>query len=67
MPRRQVDIATFNVYRVVRDGMLNIPDRVAAQLAVETDPAVVYDVLNREINQALETLSKRLTAEEPAA
>src|SRR5215831_2037143 len=35
MPRRQVDIATFNVYRVVRDGMLNIPDRIAAQLAAE--------------------------------
>jgi len=66
MPRSQVDIATFNVYRIVRDGLLNIPDRIAAQLAVETDPAVVYDTLSREINLALEALSKQL-AEEPAA
>jgi len=66
MPRRQVDIQTFNVYRVVRDGMLNIPDRIAAQLAAESDATVIYDVLTREITAALDTVSKRL-AQEPAA
>jgi hypothetical protein len=66
MPRSQVEGATFDVYRVVRDGLLNIPDRIAAQLAVETNSAVVRDLLTREITQALEALSTRL-AEEPAA
>ena len=34
----EVRVAAFNRFRQFRDGMLNIPDRLAAVLAAETDP-----------------------------
>src|ERR1700676_3999125 len=36
--RDEMQVAAFNRYRTFRDGMLNIPDRLAAVLAAETDP-----------------------------
>ena len=33
--------------------MLNIPDRVAAMLAAETEPAKCYEILQTEIRKAL--------------
>ncbi len=33
--------------------MLNIPDRVAAVLAAESDPARVHEILTDEIRKAL--------------
>jgi hypothetical protein len=41
------------VARIVRDSMLNIPDRVAAELAAETDPFKVQQRLSAEIRLAL--------------
>ncbi|HZT29260.1 MAG TPA: hypothetical protein VFA33_05220 [Bryobacteraceae bacterium] len=49
----EVQIATFNKFRQYRDGMLNIPDRVAAMLAAETDAAKCYEILATEIRKAL--------------
>lgn len=43
--------------RVVRDALLNIPDRVAHQLAGEVDPAAIHQMLSQEIVQALEGLA----------
>ena len=40
-------------FRTFRDGMLNIPDRVAAVLAAESDPARVHEILATEIRKAL--------------
>ena len=52
-----VKTAAFNKARVVRDGLLNIPDRLSAVLAAETDPARVHELLAAEIRTALEELS----------
>lgn len=53
LSRDEVTVAAFNRFRTFRDGMLNIPDRVAAVLAAETDPAKVHEVLRTEIRKAL--------------
>jgi hypothetical protein len=49
----EVQIAAFNKYRQYRDHMLNIPDRVAAMLAAESEPAKCYEILQTEIRKAL--------------
>ena len=46
----------FKVARLVRDAMLNIPDRVASELAADTDAFVVHRKLTLEIRKALEGL-----------
>ena len=51
--RDEVQVAAFNKFRVFRDGMLNIPDRVAAVLAAETDTRKVHESLTVEIRKAL--------------
>lgn len=51
--RDEVQVAAFNRFRTFRDGMLNIPDRVSAMLAAESDPAKVHAVLTTEIRKAL--------------
>ena len=40
-----------------RDRMLNIPDRLAAMLAAETDEARCYEILENEIREALTALA----------
>lgn len=47
----------FSAARVLRESMLNIPDRLAAQLASETDPRKVHDLLSAEIRKALEAVA----------
>jgi hypothetical protein len=44
------------VARLVRDAMLNIPDRVAAELAAETNQFKVHQRLTHEIRRALEDM-----------
>jgi hypothetical protein len=51
--REQIEVEAFTRYRVYRDGMLNIPDRVAAVVAAESDAARVHDILSSEIRRAL--------------
>jgi len=51
--RDEVQVAAFNKFRTFRDGMLNIPDRVAAVLAAESDPVRVHEILATEIRKAL--------------
>lgn len=45
----------FKVGRMVRDGMLNIPDRVSAELAGIDDSFSVHRRLTEEIRKVLET------------
>lgn len=52
-----VEVAAFNRARVVRDSLLNIPDRLAAVLAAESDAREVHALLSAEIRQALEELT----------
>lgn len=47
----------FKVARIVRDNMLNIPDRVSAELAALTEPAQIHRFLTEEIRKALEGLA----------
>ncbi len=53
----EVKVAAFNKARVVRDGLLNIPDRMASLLAAETNEHKVHELLAREIRAALEELT----------
>jgi len=53
----EVRIAAFNHFRQYRDGMLNIPDRVAAMLAAESESAKCYEILATEIRKALNEFS----------
>jgi hypothetical protein len=52
-----VKVAAFNKARVVRDALLNIPERLAAVLAAETDKQRVHGMLITEIRAACEELS----------
>jgi hypothetical protein len=52
-----VKAAAFNKAHAVRDAVLNIPERLAAVLAAENDPARVHELLAAEIRTALEDLS----------
>ena len=51
--RDEVQVAAFNRFRQFRDHLLNIPDRVAAMVAAESDPAKVHQILTAEIRKAL--------------
>jgi hypothetical protein len=46
----------FKMARIVRDSILNIPDRVAAELAAETNQFRVHKRLTEELRKALEEL-----------
>ena len=50
-------------YRTLRDKILNIPDRVAAILAAERDPARVHAALTAELKRVLHELSDDARAE----
>jgi hypothetical protein len=52
-----VKAAAFNRARVVRDALLNIPERLAAMLAAEGDERRVHQILATEIRSALEELT----------
>jgi hypothetical protein len=52
--KRSVEVAQFNRGRVLRDALFNIPNRMAAQLAAEAEPAAVHDLLEGEIRMVLE-------------
>lgn len=51
--RDEVQVSAFNKFRQFRDQMLNIPDRVSAMLAAETESAKVHRMLGTEIRKAL--------------
>lgn len=53
----QVQAEAFGRARVVRDSILAVPQRVAAILAAETDPAKVQILLADELRKALENLA----------
>lgn len=59
IPAEDVDREWFELARLVRDTMLNIPARIADQLAHETDQRKVQDLLEQEIYQALEAIAAK--------
>ena len=46
----------FRTARIVRDNLLNIPDRIAAELANETNQFKVHQRLTQELRRALEDM-----------
>lgn len=50
----------FKVARAVRDAMFNIPGKISAELAGETDQFKIHSLLEEEIRQALENLSSEI-------
>ena len=55
--RDEVTVVAFTKARTIRDNLLNIPDRLAAMLAAERDPARVHELLSDEIRKVLNELS----------
>lgn len=53
VPVAEVRREAFSLARRVREALLNIPDRVAAELAAEMDAAAVHMRLTAELRQAL--------------
>lgn len=49
----EVKVQTFNRFRAFRDQMLNIPDRIADELAGITDSHEIFRILTEEIKAAL--------------
>lgn len=47
----------FRTGRLIRDKVLNIPDRISHELAAESDPLKITILLTRALNEALEELS----------
>src|SRR5262249_51465033 len=52
--RDEVEAAAFKFYRRLRDALLNIPPRLAAQLAAENDEAKVFEILEAEFRRVFE-------------
>lgn len=57
--RKSVEVEAFTAFRVLRDACFNIPDRVSAQIAAETDQTVVYEILMTELRRSFEDFANR--------
>ncbi len=57
IPADEVKISAFNAGRMVRDRILNIPDRVMPQLVGKTNIFEMKEILKTELVKALEELS----------
>jgi len=53
---------SFEVSRTARDRILNVPDRLADELAATTDPRLVHLRLSAELREALTALSADIAA-----
>ena len=56
--KADVEKEAFECARTARDALLNIPSRVSSVLAAKTKEVEVEKILDKEIRQALEALSK---------
>lgn len=53
-----VKVAAFKKGRMVRDSLMNIPDRLSSLLASIDDSNKIHEILSKEIKTALEELSR---------
>lgn len=60
IPVEKVRETIFTQGRVIRDAMLNIPDRVSSMVATMSDPKEIHAFLTKEIRTAIEGLIKKL-------
>lgn len=56
-----VKVAWFNTLRVLRDRVLNMPDRMAPLLSAESDQKVIRDLLDKELRQILSDAADSIT------
>ncbi len=63
----EVKVAAFNKFRLFRESMLNIPDRLAAMLAAESEEARCYEILATEIGKALVAFAEAATQQYSSA
>jgi hypothetical protein len=54
----EVRKTAFAMGRIIRDGILNIPDRVSALIATISDASQIHEILTNELRQVLEELSR---------
>lgn len=57
VPAEEVKKEAFQIGRSVREALSNLADRLSHQLAGETDPAVIHQLLSDEHRDALSALS----------
>jgi hypothetical protein len=67
LPRVEVEAKTTKMFQVFRDALLNVPNRIAGQLAAETDPRLIHELLEAEIQQALQEFAGAEVADDAAA
>ena len=56
-----VKVAWFNTLRVLRDRVLNMPDRMAPLLSAESDQKAIRDLLDKELRQILSDAADSIT------
>jgi hypothetical protein len=59
----EVKKVAFARGRIIRDGLMNIPDRISSLLADENDAAKIHEILSKEIREVLEELSRNTDVE----
>lgn len=60
VPLERVKREAFDGARTIRDSMLNLPDRLAGELAADTDPTVIWRKLDAAIREALASAADTL-------
>ena len=53
----EVKVAAFNKARIIRDALINIASRLAPLVAAESDERTCFELIDREVRQALEDLA----------
>jgi hypothetical protein len=62
LPAAMIAGKAFEATRLLRDTLLSVPARVAADIAAMTDTSVVHHRLDEEIRRALDTAATQLEA-----
>ncbi len=62
--RADVERETFATMRALRDRMLGVADRIAAQVAAEGDVAKVHEIIIREIRESLRRVTEAIEGTE---
>ena len=58
IPVTEIKKSSFEIGRAIRENLSNLADRLASQVAGETDPQIIHKLLTEEHRAALEQLVK---------
>ncbi len=67
IPAGKATSAAFEFARVLRENVMNVPGRVAAEIAAESDATRVHLLLEAALREALETTANTMDAAPPPA